>query len=350
MSKEMDWGGILRSDPTGWLLEEDRANPAVRYMTLRDLYVLTQDDSALEKAAQAVMNSGPVPVILDAQDDGGFWVNSGPGYNPKYRSTVWSLIALAQLGASPDDPRVRRGCEYYLEHATSKEGAFTMSGSLSGSIYCLTGNLIAALIDLGLYNDSRLSTVLEWLVRATIGQGSRQLDKPNTPPFYLKSGVSGPNFECSANNRLPCAWGGLKVMRALVRIPERDRTTEINQALKAGTDFFFSRDPADADYPMGWSEKPNRSWWKFGYPNFYISDMLEILEVLSALGFAADTRLDNAFQLLLEKQDSQGRWPLEYTYNGKTWVDVEEKGKPSKWVTLRALRVIRARTEGANGS
>ncbi len=50
------------------------------------------------------------------------------------------------------------------------------------------------------------------------------------------------------------------------------------------------------------------------------------------------------------KDDDLGRWPLEYTYNGKTWVDIEEKGKPSKWVTLRALRVIRARAEGANGS
>ena len=137
-------------------------------------------------------------------------------------------------------------------------------------------------------------------------------------------------------------------MRALTRIPERDRTPQVNQAIKVGTDFFFSRDPADADDPMGWSEKPNCSWWKFGYSLFYISDMLEILEVLSALGFAAYARLDNAFQLLLEKQDDQGRWPLEYTYNGKTWVDVEEKGKPSKWVTPRALCVLRARAEAAN--
>ncbi|MGB2895322.1 MAG: hypothetical protein WBB65_04045 [Anaerolineales bacterium] len=348
MSKEIDWKGVLRNDPTGWLLEEDRRNPGVRYFALLDLYDLPQNDSELVKASQAVMDGGPVPVILEAQDDDGFWVKSGPGYNPKYRSTVWSLISLAQLGASPDDPRVRSGCDYYLEHAISKEGAFTVTGLLSGAIYCLTGNLISALFDLGLLGDARLNAVLEWLVRAMIGQGSRQSDEPNTSPFYLKSGVSGPIFECSANNRLPCAWGGLKVMRALTRIPEADRTSQITQAIKVGADFFFSRDPADADYPMGWSEKPNRSWWKFGYPTFYISDMLEILEVLSALGFAADTRLDHAFQILLDKQDDQGRWPLEYTYNGKTWVDVEEKGKPSKWVTLRALRVFHARAKATN--
>ena len=137
-------------------------------------------------------------------------------------------------------------------------------------------------------------------------------------------------------------------MHALARIPDRDRTPQINHAIKIGTDFFFSRDPADVDYPMGWSEKPNRSWWKFSYPIFYISDMLEIVEVLSALGFAADARLDRAFQFLLGKQDEHGRWPLDYTYYGKTWVDVEEKGKPSKWVTLRALRVIYARAKAAD--
>ena len=348
MSKVINWGGMLRNDPTGWLLEEDRTNPGVRFMALRDLYDLPQDDSEVVKARQAVMDCGPVPAILDAQDDDGFWVKSGPGYNPKYRSTVWSLIALAQLGASPDDSRVRRGCEYFLEHAISKEGAFTMTGSLSGSAYCFTGNLVTALIDLGFYRDARLDAVLEWLVGATIGQGSRQSDEAKPTPFYLKSGVSGPIFECSANNRLPCAWGGLKVMRALTRIPERDRTPQINQAIKVGTDFLFSRDPADADYPMGWSEKPNRSWWKFGYPIFYVSDMLEIVEVLSSLGLAADPRLDNAFTFLLDKQDDQGRWPLEYTYNGKTWVDIEVKGEPSKWVTLRALRVARLRAEAEN--
>ena len=136
-------------------------------------------------------------------------------------------------------------------------------------------------------------------------------------------------------------------MHAPARIPEKDQTSALKQAIEIGVNFFLSRDPANADYPMGYSEKPNRSWWKFGYPTFYVSDMLEILEVLSALGFAADERLDHAFQVLLDKQDDMGRWPLEYTYNGKTWVDVEEKGKPSKWVTLRALRVINACAEAA---
>jgi len=70
--------------------------------------------------------------------------------------------------------------------------------------------------------------------------------------------------------------------------------------------------------------------------------------VLSTLGYGGDKRLAAAYKLLIEKQDQQGRGLLEYTYNGKTWIDVEEKGKPSKWVTLRALGALKHRTEVAN--
>lgn len=86
---------------------------------------------------------------------------------------------------------------------------------------------------------------------------------------------------------------------------------------------------------MGYAARPNRSWFKFGYPLGYVTDVLQDLEVLTALGYGHASRLVPALELVLSKQDSRGRWKLEYTYNGKTWVDVEEKGKPSKWITLR---------------
>ena len=65
------------------------------------------------------------------------------------------------------------------------------------------------------------------------------------------------------------------------------------------------------------------------------------IAVDTALGLGADPRLKAALDLVLSKQDPQGRWKHEYTYNGKMWADIEEKGKPSKWVTLRVLCVIK---------
>lgn len=347
MNDEHSWKELVRGDPLAWLLEEDADNPGPRFLALREMCDLPESHPEVIKARQAVMQHGPLPIILEAQEPEGYWVKPGPGYNPKYRATVWSVISLAQLGADPDDPRVRRACEYILDNAVTKTGAFSMNGNPSGSIYCLAGNLVTALLDMGWQGDPRLEAAIKWLARATIGEGTVPADDEKASPRYLKSGVCGPTFQCSANNKLPCAWGGLKTMRAFSRIPAESRSPLVSKAIDVGVVFFFSRDPAQADYPMGWSEKPSRNWWKFGYPIFYVSDMLEILEVLSALGLGGDERLDAAYQLLIDKQDEDGCWPLEYSYNGKTWVDVETKGKPSKWVTLRALRCLKRRAPEA---
>ena len=74
---------------------------------------------------------------------------------------------------------------------------------------------------------------------------------------------------------------------------------------------------------------------------FYITDLLQVLEALTALGLKGDKRLKNAVDLVLAQRDSNQRWPMEYTYNGKTWIAIEEKSKPSKWVTLRVLRMLK---------
>jgi hypothetical protein len=92
---------------------------------------------------------------------------------------------------------------------------------------------------------------------------------------------------------------------------------------------------------MGWTTKPNGSWFKFGYPMGYVTDVLRNLEVLVRLGLGKDPRLANAREMLLAKRDAQGRWPLEYSYAGKSWFDLGQKKKSSKWVTLRALRVLK---------
>ena len=118
----------------------------------------------------------------------------------------------------------------------------------------------------------------------------------------------------------------------------------MNNAIKTGVDFLFSKDPARADYPIGYSPKPtgkpSGNWWKFGFPSFYVADILQNAESLARLGYGKDPRLANALQLIRDKQDSQGRWLMEHNYAGKTWVDFGPKKLPNKWVTLRVLRVI----------
>ncbi|MBX3057044.1 MAG: nitrogen fixation protein NifH [Anaerolineae bacterium] len=332
---------VLKGDALSWLLEPDPANPGVRYFALTELLARPSDDPEVTAAQQAVMDSGPVPAILAAQTDAGYWVKPGPGYYPKYQSTVWSLSFLAQLGADGRDPRVRAAGEYVLDHGRCRYGGFSADGKATGLIHCLQGNLGAALIDLGWLGDERLDEALAWLARSVTGEGIALAEEKDTAVRYYRSGNSAPGFACSANNHLPCAWGAVKAMLALSKVPAAARTPAMQTAIETGAAFLFSHDPAMADYPIGFAEKPSRSWFQFGFPVFYVTDVLQNLEVLTRLGYGHDPRLKPALALLLSKQDAQGRWKMEYSYNGKTWVDVEQKGKPGKWVTLRALRVLK---------
>jgi hypothetical protein len=335
----MTWKSQLNADPMPWLLEP--ASPGARYLALRDL-VDSPKPAELRAARNAAHQKGEIADILRKMNKAGFWSAAGPGYNPKYRSTVWSIIALAQLGASfAEDERIRRGCAYLLDHALAEGGQFTASGSPSGTADCLQGNLCWAMLELG-YDNPRLDAAFDWMARSVTGEGIAPVGDRTASLRYYAAGNSGPNFACGSNNKLPCAWGGAKVMLALGRLPSERRTPVIKRAIRQGIDFLFSVDPADAAYPSGYSSKPSGNWWKFGFPVFYVADLLQVVEVLVALGYGKDRRLSRALSFIREKQDADGRWPLEYDYTGKTWADFGEKKRPSKWVTLRALRVLKA--------
>jgi hypothetical protein len=129
-------------------------------------------------------------------------------------------------------------------------------------------------------------------------------------------------------------------MLARSKLPAKKRTPLIKKAIQQGVDFFLGIDPSTAKYPTRDGAQPNRAWWKFGFPVFYITDLLQLAEAFVELGYGNDPRLANTFDLIREKQDNEGRWSLEYEYTGKTWVDFGEKKQPNKWVTLRALRAL----------
>jgi hypothetical protein len=334
----MTWRDKLNGDPIPWLLEDDP--PGVRYLTMKDVLDSSPDDPELLTAKDTAYEQGPIAVILDELDEEGYWVKPGPGYNPKYRSAVWSLIMLAQLGASVEyDQRIKRACDYLMDQSLTSNGQFSTSGTPSTTVDCLQGNMCWTLVKLG-YDDPRLKMAYDWMARSVTGEGVAPSSERKAALRYY-AGKCGPGFACGANNKLPCAWGAAKVILAFSLLPEDQRTQLIENAIHQGVDFLFSVDPAEADYPCGWNDKPSRNWWKFGFPVFYITDLLQIIEALVGLGYGKDHRLANSMKILHEKQDERGRWPLEYSYTGKTWVDFGPKKEPNKWVTMRAMRVYK---------
>ncbi len=311
-------------------MELDEANPGVRYFALRDLLARPADSAELVAAQADVMRTGPVPAILDAQSPGGYWVKPGPGYAPKYRGTIWSLLFLAQLGADGRDERVGRAIEHVFAHTQAANDAFACNGRPSTSIHCLWGNMVRALLDLGCWGDERLDRATDALARSITGEGYK---------WYRKSGIQAPGFVCSANYGLPCGWGAVRALWALSRVPVARRSPSVEAAIGVSSEFLLSFDIARADYPH--KERISSSWFKLGYPLGYVTDVLLDLEALAEAGYGADPRLGKAVEWVLSKQEQDGRWKMKYGYQGKMWADIEKKGQASKWVTLRAVRMLK---------
>lgn len=327
----------VNGDPISWLLEE--SNPGVRAEALIRFDGRTADDPEVVDLKKRAMRREPIRSILAAQDKAGWWVKPGPGYAPKYSGTVWNLMFLDQLGAAPSHPKVRRAVEYLLSMTPTTAGGFGCSGSHlerppppSAVLHCLNGNLLSATINFGYFEDQRVKDAIEWQARAITGDGVER---------WYKSGTCGPHFACGANDGNPCGWGAVKAMKGLGAIPVRRRTKLVRKAISEGAEFLLSHDPAVADYPMGYGNtKPSGSWFKLGFPSGYVCDVLEVLEVLTTVGCGSDPRLDNAKRWVLSLQDDRGRWLNRRTYHGKTVIDFEQQGQPSKWVTLRACSVL----------
>lgn len=329
----MLWQENLKRDSLSWLLEPDPVNPSIRYFALRDLLDYPTDDPTLLDARKALMTTGTIPAILNAQHADGYWEKPGAGYG-KYRATEWQILFLGDLGADGMDARVQRGIAYLLDHSLASNGGFAAAGNLptpGGVIHCLNGNLLYALIHLGALDDPRVQGAIEWQVHAITGE---------PPVQYLKSATNGTDFACAMNAGLPCAWGAVKALKALAALPLSWRTPLIQRAIDQGVQLLLSADLVNADYPV--SRSISASWFKLGFPLSYWSDVLEALDALVRLGFGANPKVQTAYAWLLSKQNESGRWALEHSLRSKMWINIERQGKPSKWITLRAMRVIKA--------
>ncbi|MCJ7472919.1 MAG: terpene cyclase/mutase family protein [Actinobacteria bacterium] len=330
-----DYRSILKADPINWLLEKD--NPSVRYFTMRDILERPDGDPELEEARQDIMKKGPVPAILAKQKEGGYWEDPKKYYTAKYKGTVWQLLILAELGADGKDDRVKKACEFILNNSQDKEsGGFAYSASArkgggrhSEVIPCLTGNMVWSLIRLGYLEDPRVRRGIKWITSyQRFDDGIKELPK-GWPYDRLKAACLGKHT---------CHMGAVKALKALAEIPENKRSDEVGSAIEKGVEYILKHHIYKRSHDLDRVAKPG--WLKFGFPLMYHTDALEILGILAKLGYR-DERMKEAMDLLISKQDKQGRWKLENTFNGRFQIRIEQKGKPGKWITLNALKVLK---------
>jgi hypothetical protein len=292
-----------------WLLQED--NPAIRFFTLRDLLDRPLGDPEVERARRAIVDYPPVRAILDHLSAPGYWERSDDEH---IRRHLVRVLLLGELGVAPDHPPVRRACDFALDTMQRGDGAFPSRHPVYGGARpCTQGLVTEALLRLAAGPDPRLERAAEFAATMT--------------------------YECSYNGGLPCAWGVVKLLRALAAVSPLQLSPAVSAATEKGTAFLMAHDLVQADFPHDEAISPE--WFRFGFPRGYQTDILETLETLARLGCPPAPQLSAAVDLVLSKQGPDGRWVSEYVSPLARELGVDREGEPSKWITLRALRVLR---------
>jgi hypothetical protein len=285
------------------------------------LLAKSDDDPETVSARGEIVSRGWAHEILSRQNPEGWWVTGESVYRPKYTSTNWMLLVLSDLGVTRADPRVAAGCEFWIHRLAKSDGGFGTDGAAASHL-CITGNAARALLRFGYLDDSRVMSALDWLVRNQAEKGG---------------------WSCFGSGRNLDSW---EAMSAFAALPPQRWTRSLKQAVVKGAEFYLEREL----HKQGGHYEP---WYRFHYPVHYYYDLLVGLDFMTALGYGGDRRLDYAVTLLKAKMRPDGRWNLDavhpdleggaagwYARNPPRPFALETAGKPSKMITLTALRVL----------
>jgi hypothetical protein len=319
---------IVPADPVlTWLLETDQ--PAVRYHTLVNLLGRRADDSEVKGAKSKIARVGWAAEQLRQQRPKGFWERREPRnvteyvdflYFPPYLSTVWRALALAEFGLDSSNPQIRKIADLMFEYKLRTSSPF----NFYHEEVCISANCARMLTRFGYGDDRRVRRLYDWLVEDQREDGGWNCS-PGTPGTLD-------------------AW---EALAAFATIPNASRSPRMDRAVEKGAEFYLGR-------KLFKEGKKYDPWFRFHYPNHYLYDILVGLDVLTQLGYGGDRRLGPALDILHQKRQGDGTWLLDQQHPDlgpglKIYSDmskvrplvIEPRGKPSKWITLKALTVLR---------
>ena len=321
----------LRATTLNWLLEESQ--PSIRYLTLTQLSERPENDPEVQSAKQMIPKVGWAGEILANQQQEGWWVDAKSLYRPKYMSTNWMLLILSDLGLTKENPVINKACELWMRRFAKKDGGFGSEKWSKGHL-CTVGNTARALVKFGYVDNSKVKLSFDWLLRNQNEKGG---------------------WSCFGSGRNLDSW---EPMSAFAVYPRQKWTKGIKRAVENGAEFFLEREL----HKQGAGYRP---WYRFHYPIHYYYDVLVGLDFLTALGYVDDKRLQFAVKLLKKKQRRDGKWNLDavhpdveggmaewYTKHPKEKpipFSLEQPGKPSKMITLIAMRVLNSLHETDRG-
>ncbi|MBN1247397.1 MAG: hypothetical protein JXC32_07045 [Anaerolineae bacterium] len=290
--------------------------PSIRYLTLRHLLGRSETDVDARTAWQEMQTTGPIPAIMAGQTQAGHWDGERSYYTPKYISTHWSLLLLAELAADPTDPRLHRGVEFMLT-ATQNELERAVASEGHG-LSCFWGNLLRYALHCGYADDPRVSTIVR----------------------YLAHDAREGGWRCAHNDELPCAWGAARALWGLAALPSERRSPETEATVENGLAFLLeAHSLVEADYPT--SGRVHTLWSRLNFPLFYQADTLFVLRALAELGKLDHSGAGPALEWLASRRQANGRWRGASPFRRRTWAALADREDTDRWVSLHAAIILR---------
>jgi hypothetical protein len=327
--KERSLPADLRHDAAvvEWLLEKNQ--PAVRYRTLTNLLDRSEDDNDVQETRTEIGRVGWAAKLLRRQGKEGFWEPHRPRnaaewmdflYSPPFISTNWMGLVLSDFGLDSTDPRIRKIGDLMFEYKL----ALSSPLNLFYEEVCRSGNAARMMTRFGYGDDFRVRKLFDWLVEDQREDGG---------------------WNCSQGT--PGTLDAWEALAAFASVPGPKRSRKMTRAIARGAEFYLERKLFEEgeNYPP---------WFRFHYPNHYFYDILLGLDMITQLGFGDDRRLRPALEILRKKRLPNGTWMMDATHpdigpgtmihpDAKeiSPLSVEPVREPSKWITLKALTVLK---------
>lgn len=298
-----------------WLLDGD---PVIRWQTMRDL---TCSDPAVYSVERArIAQEGWGQSLLELQDPEGTWASSL--YSRKWISTTYTMLLLARMELDSTHPRAQRACQVLLDRGfDSRDGGINFwQKKHTPSETCVTGMVLFILCSFD-QTDDRLSRIARHLLQQQMPDGGWNCQSYR--------GATHSSMHTTVN-----------VLEGLMEFERRNDLLkrDIRQARLRAHEFLFLH----RLFRSHRTEKVIDSrMTRLSFPPRWHYDILRILDYFQNCRAEYDPRMAEALQILLKKRNLNGSWPLQNRHPGKTFFEMESVGQPSRWNTLRALRVLK---------
>jgi hypothetical protein len=307
---------IRKEDATlHWLLDGD---PAIRWQVMRDL--LKSNKTLTQKERDQIARSGWGQRLLAQQADDGMW--GGGLYSPKWISTTYTLLLLRRLGLPPPHPQVNKACALLLDKGCYGDGGINFSPTINHSETCITG-MVVSIVSYFRYRNPRIQQLITHLLQQQM----------------LDGGWNCQSYRGATHSSVHTTISVLEGLREY-QLSSTDRANSNERIIEAqakGREFLLAH-RLFRSHRTGKIFDPKIT--RFSFPPRWRYDILRALDYFQACDATYDNRMNDALQIIANKRTADGRWLLQQRYPGRTFFEMEQVGEPSRWNTLRALRIL----------